>query len=44
MELTGYHWNPLPLLHDDIIELVDVRGLALLHLSFEDAPQTFNRG
>ena len=29
---TGYHWNPLPLLHDDITELVDVRDLALLHL------------
>ncbi len=35
---TGYHWSPLPFLHDDITELVDVRDLALLHLSFEDAP------
>ncbi len=29
---TGCHWSPLPLLHDDITELVDVRDLALLHL------------
>ncbi len=36
---TGCHWSPLPLLHDDITELVDVRELALLHLSFEDAQQ-----
>ncbi len=34
---TGCHWSPLPLLHDDITELVDVRDLALLHLPFEDA-------
>ncbi len=33
---TGYHWSPLPLLHEDITELVDVRDLALLHLLFED--------
>ncbi len=36
---TGCHWSPLPLLHDDITELVDVRDLMLLHLPFEDAPQ-----
>ncbi len=36
---TGCHWSPLPLLHDDITELVDVRELAPLHLPFEDAPQ-----
>ncbi len=36
---TGCHWSPLPLLHDDITELVDVRDLAVLHLPFEDAPQ-----
>ncbi len=36
---TGCHWSPLPLLHD-IMELVDVRHLVLLHLPFEDAPQT----
>ncbi len=36
---TGCHWSPLPLLHDDITELVDVRDLALLHLPFEDAPK-----
>ncbi len=29
---TGCHWSHLPLLHDDITELVDVRDLALLHL------------
>ncbi len=34
---TGYHWSPLPLLHDDITELVDARDFALLHLPFEDA-------
>ncbi len=33
---TGCHWSPLPLIHDDITELVD---LALLHIPFEDAPQ-----
>ncbi len=36
---TGSHWSTLPLLHDDITELVDVRDLALLHLPFENAPQ-----
>ncbi len=36
---TGCHWSHLPLLHDYITELVDVRDLALLHLPFEDAPQ-----
>ncbi len=36
---TGCHWSPLPLLHDNITELVDVRDLALLHLLFGDAPQ-----
>ncbi len=40
---TGCHWNPLPLIHDDVTELVDVRDLALLHLPFEDAPQMLNR-
>ncbi len=34
---TGCHWSLLPLLHDDITELVDVRDLALL--PFEDASQ-----
>ncbi len=34
---TCCHWSPLPLLHDDITELVNVRDLALLHLPFEDA-------
>ncbi len=36
---TSCHWIPLPLLHDDITDLGDVRDLALLHLPFEDAPQ-----
>ncbi len=36
---TGCHRSPLPLLHDDITELVDVRDLVLLHLPFEDAPR-----
>ncbi len=40
---TGCHWIPLPLLHDSITELVDVRDLPLLHLPFEDAPQMLNR-
>ena len=40
---TGCHWSPLPLLHDDITKLVDVRDLALLHLPFDDAPQMLNR-
>ncbi len=40
---TGFHWIPLPLLHDDITELVDVRDLALIHLPFEDAIQMLNR-
>ncbi len=37
--LGHVHGSPLPLLHDDITELVDVRDLALPHLPFEDAPQ-----
>ncbi len=40
---TGCHWSPLPLFHDDITELVDVKDLVLLHLPFEDAPQMLNR-
>ncbi len=36
--ITGCHWSSLPLLHDDIAELVDVRDLALLHLPFKDSP------
>ncbi len=36
---TACHYSPLPLLHDDITELVYIRNLALLHLQFEDAPQ-----
>jgi len=40
---TGYHWSPLPLLHDHITELVDVRDLVLLHLPSEDAPQMLNK-
>ncbi len=40
---TGCYLSPLPLLHDDIMELVNVRDLALLHLPFEDAPHILNR-
>ena len=40
---TGFHWSPLPLIHDDITELVDIRELELLHLLFEDAPHVLNR-
>ncbi len=40
---TGCHWSPLPLLHDDITELVDVKDLVLLHLPFENALQMLNR-
>ncbi len=40
---TGCHWIPLPLLHDDITETVDIRDPALLHLPFEDDPQMLNR-
>ncbi len=36
---TGCYWSPLPLLHDDITDLADVRDLVLLHLPFENAPQ-----
>ncbi len=36
---TGSHRSPLPLLHDDITEMVDARDLALFHLPFEDSPQ-----
>ncbi len=36
---TGCTWSPLPLLHDYITELVDVKDLAHLQLPFEDAPQ-----
>lgn len=37
------HRSPLPLLHDDIAELVGVRDVALLHLLLEDATQMLNR-
>ena len=40
---TGFHWSLLPLLRDNITELVDVRDHALLHLPFEDVPQMLNR-
>ncbi len=35
--LIGFYWSPLPLLHDDFTELMDIRELALLHLPFEEA-------
>ncbi len=36
-------WDPLPLLHNDITELLDVRHMVLLHLPLEDAPHVLNR-
>ncbi len=36
-------WHPLPLLHNDITELLDVRHMVLLHLPLEDAPHVLNR-
>ncbi len=33
----------LPLLHNDITELLDVRHMVLLHLPLEDAPHVLNR-
>ena len=39
---TGRHWNPPPLLHSSITELVDVRDLVLLLLPFEVALQMLN--
>ncbi len=40
---TGCCWDPLPLLHNDITELQDVRHMVLLHLPLEDAPHVLNR-
>ncbi len=40
---TGCCWHPLPLLHNDITELLDVRHMVLLHLPLEDAPHVLNR-
>ncbi len=40
---TGCCWHPLPLLHNDITELLDARHMVLLHLPLEDAPHVFNR-
>ncbi len=34
--------DPLPLLHNDITELLDVRHMVLLHLPLEDAPHVLN--
>ncbi len=36
-ELPGCCWHPLPLLHNDITELLDVRNMVLLHLPLENA-------
>ncbi len=36
-------WHPLPLLHNGITELLDVRHMVLLHLPLEDAPHVLNR-
>ncbi len=40
---TGCCWHPLPLLHNDITELLDVRHMVLLQLPHEDAPHVLNR-
>ncbi len=40
---TGCCWHPLPLLHNDITQLLDVRHMVLLHLPLEDAPHELNR-
>ncbi len=40
---TGCCWHLLPLLHNDIMELLDVRQMVLLHLPLEDAPHVLNR-
>ncbi len=39
---TGCCWHPLPLLHNDITELLDVRHMVLLHLPLEDTPHVVN--
>ncbi|KAF7702276.1 hypothetical protein HF521_001559 [Silurus meridionalis] len=36
---TGCCWDPFPLLHNDITELLDVRHIAFLHLLLKDASQ-----
>ncbi len=36
-------FQALPLLHNDITELLDVRHMVLLHLPLEDAPYVLNR-
>ncbi len=40
---TGCYWSPLPLLHNDITELLDVTHMVLLHLPLEDAPHVLDR-
>ncbi len=35
-------WHTLPLLHNDITELLDVRHMVLLHFPLEDAPDVLN--
>ena len=37
------HRSPLPLLHVDIMELVDLKDLVLLQLHFEGAPHMLSR-
>lgn len=38
---TCCHWNSLPLLKHNIMEVVDIWHLVLLHLPFQDAPEVF---
>lgn len=33
---TGFYWNPIQLLHDDITELLDVRHVVLLHFPLKE--------
>ncbi len=40
---TDCCWHPLPLLHNGITELLDVRHMVILHLPLEDAPHVLNR-
>ncbi len=36
-------WHPLPLLHNDITELLGVRHMVIFNLSLEDAPHVLKR-
>ena len=38
---TGSHWNALPLLHDDVMELADIWDFAHRHFPLENSPKMF---